>query len=301
MPPVPPPPSLRDVACLVTVARRLSFSGAATDLGMSQPAVSQAVARLERSFGVRLFERTSREVRPTPAGRTLVPYAEALLRAAGDLSAEAARLARPPRPVIRLAYAPPVGALAAQAARRLARRTPAIDVELMAAGRRAAVAALAAGEVAVAILPAPFPIGPTTGARFHLTVGHLAVPSGDPLAGAPRVRPDRLARYAVIMPGERPPGGMWARLDALLPGGPRRVPGPELDDFAAALDLVAAGSGVLPVPGPVVASVRRTDVAFVPLDAGDLRLTYGVTWYPERVTPELMSLVGAVQEGLWTR
>src|SRR5262245_8479679 len=68
----------RDIACFVRVAARLSFSRAATELGMSQPAVSQAVARLERRLGLRLFERTSREVRLCDEGKLLLPYAEGL-------------------------------------------------------------------------------------------------------------------------------------------------------------------------------------------------------------------------------
>src|SRR5688572_18378341 len=124
-------PALRDVACFARVAERHSFSRAAADLGLSQPAVSQAIGRLERGLGVRLFERTSRAVEPTPAGRALVPYADALLDAAAALTAEATRQSTPS---IQFAYPPLVGALAARIARRLSRRSPAIDLDLRPAG-----------------------------------------------------------------------------------------------------------------------------------------------------------------------
>ncbi|MEV7967696.1 LysR family transcriptional regulator [Sphaerisporangium sp. NPDC088356] len=295
-------PPLREILCFARVAQHLSFSRAADELGMSQPAMSQAIGRLERSLGLRLFDRTSREVQTTPAGKALLPHALALLDTASAFTAEAARLAIPPRPIIGLAYAPLVGSLAARAARRLAERKPAIDVQLRAAGWRAATQALTRGEVPVAILSAPFPTGFTTGARFGVTIGHLAVPAGDPLAALPRLSPDRLGRHKILMPGHRPPGGMWARLAATLPGPHRlHVAAEDIDDFAAALDLVAAGIGLLPVPQLLATWIRRQDVRFVPFDAGDLRMTFGLAWSPERVSPEVTTLVHAVQETLWTR
>jgi DNA-binding transcriptional LysR family regulator len=251
---------------------------------------------------VRLFERTSRDVQLTTAGKALLPYAETLLDAAAAFGAEAARLAAPARPTIRLAYPPLVGALAARVARRLATRTTAIDVELRPAGWGAATASLVAGEVPAAILSAPFPAGFATTARFQVTVGHLAVPAGDPLAAAARVRPEQLRRYRILMPRNRPPGSMWARLAARLDG-PRqhRVIGADIDDFAAALDLVAAGLGLLPAPDLLVGAIRRHDVHFVPLDAGELRLMYGLAWSQERASAEVMALVQTVHEALRSR
>ncbi|TDD47298.1 LysR family transcriptional regulator [Nonomuraea terrae] len=278
---------LREIHCFTRVAARLSFSAAAADLGMSQPAMSQAITRLERATGLRLFARTAREVRLTAEGKTLLAYAEQVIESVGAFTAEAARLARP---TIHLAYPPPVGALAARIARRLASRTPAIGVELRAAGRGEAARALAGGEVSAAILATPAPAGLVTAARFHVTVDHLAVPVGHRLASSLRVTPADLAGQVLLTPAGRP----WAG----LPGRARLV---AEDDFAAALDLVAAGAGLLPVPHLLVRTVRRDDLRFVPLEAGDLRITYALAWSKERVTPELMALVQAVQEALWTR
>lgn len=295
-------PTLRDIECFVSVARHLGFSRAAVELGMSQPAVSQAVGRLERQLGVALFDRTSRAVRLTPAGAALLPYADTLMETAVVFTAEAARLAAPPRPSIQLAYAPLVGGLAARAARRLAGREPAIDVELRPLGWRAATEGLVRGEIPAALLSAPFPVGCVTGARFHVTVAHLAVPAGDPLAALPRVTPALLGRHKILLPRVRPPGGMWARLAGTLRGTyQHHEVADDVDDFAALLDLVAAGIGLLPAPRLLTASIRRPDVRYVPFDAGDLRLTFGLAWPAGRASAEVTTLVHAVQETLWTR
>lgn len=65
-------PGLSDLDAALAVARRTSFRAAALDLGMSTTALSNAIARLEASLGVRLFNRTTRSVSLTDAGRAFV-------------------------------------------------------------------------------------------------------------------------------------------------------------------------------------------------------------------------------------
>lgn len=60
------------------VAERASFSRAAEGRGISQSAMSLKVKSLERSLGVRLFERVGRRVSPTAAGRELLGHVEGL-------------------------------------------------------------------------------------------------------------------------------------------------------------------------------------------------------------------------------
>lgn len=66
------PTSDRGLRMAVAVASAGSFTGAALALGLGQSAVSHAVARLERSLGVELFERRRDGVVPTAAGQALV-------------------------------------------------------------------------------------------------------------------------------------------------------------------------------------------------------------------------------------
>src|SRR5665213_2202449 len=70
----------RRLEVFAAVARRLSFSDAARELHLSQPAVSQHLAALEAELGAKLLERTTRRVRLTPAGAALLTRADALLR-----------------------------------------------------------------------------------------------------------------------------------------------------------------------------------------------------------------------------
>src|SRR4029079_5790917 len=64
---------LHDLDVFERVAERRSMAKAAADLGVAQPTVSEAIACLEDTYGVRLFDRSSQ-------GGTLTVYGEALLK-----------------------------------------------------------------------------------------------------------------------------------------------------------------------------------------------------------------------------
>ncbi len=75
---------LPDLAAFLAVATERSFSAAARRLHRTQPAISQAVRRIEDELGERLFDRSSRDGTLTEAGRLLQDYAQRLLGLAGE-------------------------------------------------------------------------------------------------------------------------------------------------------------------------------------------------------------------------
>ncbi|NBB65807.1 LysR family transcriptional regulator [Pseudomonas sp. ODNR1LW] len=72
--------SLSELDAVLMVARYGKYRAAALDLGMSTTALSNAVAKLERSLGVRLFNRTTRSVSLTEAGEQFVAQVAPALR-----------------------------------------------------------------------------------------------------------------------------------------------------------------------------------------------------------------------------
>lgn len=72
-------PSLESLRCFVAIAHRSSFRRAAEHVGVTPTALSQRIRQLEDQLGERMFDRTSRSVQLTAAGRRLLPHAETLL------------------------------------------------------------------------------------------------------------------------------------------------------------------------------------------------------------------------------
>ena len=73
-------PDFGQLETFLTVAEVLSFAGAARLLGVSQPAISQAIARLEEILGADLFERRrGAPVGLTQVGQAMLPKAKMLL------------------------------------------------------------------------------------------------------------------------------------------------------------------------------------------------------------------------------
>lgn len=75
----------------VRVVESRSFSQAARELGVGQPAVSKQIAALERRLGAQLLSRTPRALRPTPAG---LEFYEAAVRMLSDLDDAENRVAQ---------------------------------------------------------------------------------------------------------------------------------------------------------------------------------------------------------------
>lgn len=126
---------LKGIEAVLAIARRGSFRAAALDLGMSTTALSHGVARLEAGLGLRLFNRTTRSVALTDAGRdfvTRVAPAIAEIRAA----METVRAQREtPSGLLRINASVQAGRAVAPVVLDFLRRYPDMRVDLVTEGR----------------------------------------------------------------------------------------------------------------------------------------------------------------------
>jgi DNA-binding transcriptional LysR family regulator len=123
--------TLRQLQAFCTVARLGSFTKAASALHTTQPALSLQIAQLEDSLGLRLFDRTTRNVAITSVGRELLPRAERTLAELSGMVDSAAGLgARNVGRVVVAALPSVASSLLPEAIGEFAKAYPGISVAL---------------------------------------------------------------------------------------------------------------------------------------------------------------------------
>ncbi|WP_280201801.1 LysR family transcriptional regulator, partial [Nocardia cyriacigeorgica] len=153
---------LQQMRYVLAVAETNSFTRAAERCLVVQSALSHQIARLERELGARLFDRTSRRVRLTPAGVAFLPAARQCLEAAERAAAEVAAAVGEIRGRLAVGLIPSVAAVDVPAALREFRsRYPHVRINLRVGASEGLAERVEQGALDVAFLGLP----PTTRPR----------------------------------------------------------------------------------------------------------------------------------------
>ncbi len=135
----------------VVLSEELHFGRAAERLHITQPALSQQIARLERQVGIRLLDRTQHRVELSDAGRAVLAPALEAVRAAEAAAAAARAHVAGEAGSLRLGFSPGAHYVAQAVLAQLARERPALRVHARQDNTGVLVGLVASGELEVAL------------------------------------------------------------------------------------------------------------------------------------------------------
>ncbi|MFR9754665.1 hydrogen peroxide-inducible genes activator [Streptomyces sp. TR06-5] len=243
-------PTLSQLRAFAAVAEHLHFRDAAAAIGMSQPALSGAVAALEDVLGVRLLERTTRKVLLSPAGERLARRTQRVLDCFAELLDEAEAARAPFTGVLRLGVIPTCAPYLLPTVLRLVHeRYPELDLQVHEEQTASLLNGLTGGRLDVLLLAGPLATAGVTEIPLFDEDFVLVAPDGHPCAGRDDLPRTALRELDLLLLDE----GHCLRdqtLDICREAG--RPPGGSLATSAAGLStlvqLVAGGMGVTLLP-----------------------------------------------------
>ncbi len=174
---------VRDLRALLALAERRHFAQAAEDLGISQPALSAVIKKLEVAFDARLFDRTSRRCDVTPEGEQIIVRVRAVLDEVHHLSGALSSSGPVLTSRFRLGIIPTLAPYYVPTfLSELCRRYPSLELVLVEAKTDILVSLLRAREVDAGLLALPIGIAGMDEAPLFREPFVLAAPEGHELA-----------------------------------------------------------------------------------------------------------------------
>ena len=274
----------RRLEAFVALVDAGGFRQAADELFITQPALSQQIARLEKDVGVQLIDRTTRPITTTEAGREFYFRCRCVLDAMREVlqllsDARDAQFGR-----VRVGIVPAMlFGSPASAVRSFQERFPEAEVGLRSIATSKLIEELEQGSVDVAILLTRPSLKDLSSVDLFSEDYMVCLPSGHPLEGQVEVSFAQLRDERLIQ-GIRSanPMGFDSVVSACMSAGfsPNSI-----DAYGSYLDhagLVSAGMGVSFAPESV-AHLRPNGVSYHKLVNPSASMTTSISWYPRRL------------------
>jgi DNA-binding transcriptional LysR family regulator len=290
---------LKLLRAFLEVASEGHFGRAADVLEVTQPALTQRVQALERNLGAQLFTRSPREVRLTPAGEILLPYASGLAQIEEHMLRDLADHAAGRGGRLRLGYLTQADVITqSKIVAEFRRRYPRATLETSSANSHDGMLKLTAGELDVAFVDTPV----NTAAGIVVRVISpfpfvLAMPDLHPFAQLDKVPVRSLRSEPLILPPALVNPALVSALHAWLARHIGAKPNIVAEEPAAhAIEAVAQLRAIAIVSGQPRASTPAVPgILFRPLTPAPL--TYlAVAYLRDDPAPLITSLLRTVDE-----
>jgi DNA-binding transcriptional LysR family regulator len=147
--------TLRQLTIFEAVARNLSYSKAARELHLTQPAVSMQVRGLEESIGVPLTEQMGKRIFLTEAGREVFHYSQSVAAQLADLETALSQIKGLDQGQLKITVASTANAVATDLLAGFRAEHPKVSIHLDVTNRQEVLSQLAANEIDLAIMGQP--------------------------------------------------------------------------------------------------------------------------------------------------
>lgn len=263
--------TLRQLRAFSALARAGSFTRAAEQLHLSQPALTVQIRELESALGLKLVDRNTRRVRVTGIGRELLPVFERVLGDIRAVAENARELAAGDRGTIQVAALPSLcSRLIPAAIARLKRSHPGIVVRLQDTVAQRILAALKSEEADIGI--ASFgPLGKDFETMPLVEDRMVAVmPRRHELAAKAALTMRELARHPLVLMDTQ--SSVRAHVEsALREESASVVPAYEVTYMSTAVGLVQAGLGIAILPATALELGIAKDIVTRPVRGASMR------------------------------
>jgi LysR family carnitine catabolism transcriptional activator len=253
---------LRQLESIVAIADNGSFSAAAEQLHVSQPALSRTVRLAEESLGARVFDRDTRSVSLTPAGMELLPIARRVVREFGDSISELSQFMEGRRGRVRVSALPSMAQLLLlEAVAGFAGEHPQVEFLLRVDSADTVLGLIESRDIDIGLTVQPPPDGRFSYQHLHDEEFVLICRADDPLAVQSRGRAltwdvFEKRHFIAATPGSNTRGATDA---AFMRAGLNIRPAHEVgsSNLPVIGGLVAAGLGLSVLPASTLACLNQ--------------------------------------------
>ena len=279
---------LRHLRYFTALAETLSFRQAAANLRLAQPSLSAQIKALEAELGVRLFDRTTRAVSLTHAGRIFLAEARAVLDAAAQAEHRARKAEHGLVGHLRLGLiAPAANAWLAGILRRFRQQFPGVQLSLFDLTSSEQLDRLRARELDAGLLRPPVGFPELDYQFVNEAAQVLAVPAGHRLAAKRRIEWRDFDGEALVMVQSSKQHGYYdSFLAACATAGAKPHPAQYANDIQTKLWLISAGFGIAPTTA-TLARVKRPGLVFRNLPPGLPPVQTILAWQKNDTSPVL--------------
>ncbi|MBX3628817.1 MAG: LysR family transcriptional regulator [Nitrosomonas sp.] len=254
--------TLRQLKVFETVARHSSFSRAAEELYLSQPAVSMQIKQLEENVSLPLFELMGKRIHLTEAGSELYRYSRDILQRLSDLETALAELKGMERGKLNIAVVTTANYFAPHLLAKFCQRHKSITVSLNVSNRESVLKQLDDNVIDLAIMGQPPEGLDIVSQSFMENPLVVVAPPNHPLCRKTKISVKRLSQEVFLV--REPGSGTRSAMERFFKQhGARINTGMETDTTEAIKQAVQAGMGL---------GIMSLHTAELELDTGRLKI-----------------------------